>query len=56
MESVIRTALEDILAELGLPPVEFVVEHPADLMHGDYAVNVAMVLASTAGQSPRALA
>lgn len=31
-------------------------EHPADLAHGDYATNVALVFAKTAGISPRELA
>ena len=56
MKEVIRTAIEDTLVALGLPDADFAVEHPGDLSHGDYAVNVAMVLAKEAGQNPRQLA
>jgi len=43
MEDVIRTAIIDALKELGIDPVDFVVEHPNELSHGDYACNVALV-------------
>ena len=56
MNDVIRQAIADTISTLGLPSVDFAVEHPADLSHGDYASNVAMVLAKPAGKSPRALA
>lgn len=56
MKEVIKTAIEDAIEEMGLPSADFAVEHPADLSHGDYAANVAMVLAKTAGQNPRGLA
>ncbi len=56
MEAVIRQAISDVLAELGLEPVDFVVEHPGELSHGDYASNVALVTAKAAGKNPRELA
>jgi len=56
MESVLRTAIEDVLNELGLAPIDFAIEHPNEMEHGDYAANVAMVLAKKAGQNPRELA
>ena len=56
MEEVIKTAIADILKELGLPEATFAVEHPADTTHGDYACNVAMVLSKQVGKSPRELA
>ena len=43
MEATIRTAVEEVLKELGILGVDFVVEHPSDLAHGDYACNAAMV-------------
>lgn len=43
MQNEIRKALQIVLTELGIPDVDFVVEHPADMSHGDYATNVAMV-------------
>ena len=56
METIIKTALEAALAELDLIPVDFSLEHPADSSHGDYATNVAMILAKEAGANPRELA
>ena len=56
MEAVIRQAISDVLKSLNLPEVDFVVEHPKELSHGDYACNVAMVLAKQVGQAPRAVA
>lgn len=56
MQEVIRAAVEDVLNDLGLPEVDFAVEHPGDLSHGDYASNVAMAASKEAGQNPRQLA
>lgn len=56
MKSVIRHAIIDVLETLAIEPVEFAVEHPNELTHGDYACNVAMVLAKQLGTSPRELA
>lgn len=43
MEAQIREAIEAVLHELGIASVDFVVEHPKELAHGDYSSNVAMV-------------
>jgi arginyl-tRNA synthetase len=56
MEREIRQAIEEVLHELGLSPVSFVVEHPNDLSHGDYSTNVAMVCAKELEKNPRELA
>src|SRR3989344_3888907 len=56
MQGVIRTAIAETLESLGLPGATFAVEHPAEVSHGDYACNVAMVLAKQVGKSPRAVA
>ncbi|MEX2341212.1 MAG: arginine--tRNA ligase [Candidatus Paceibacterota bacterium] len=56
METVLRVAIEEVLTKLGLTAVDFAVEHPSDLTHGDYATNIAMVLAKEVGQNPRELA
>lgn len=56
MEAVIRQAISNALKNLNFPEVDFVVEHPKELAHGDYACNVAMVLAKQVGQAPRAVA
>lgn len=52
----IRDAINAALYELELPSVDFSVEHPADVTHGDYASNVALVLAKQVGQAPRQIA
>lgn len=56
MEIVIREAIETVLKNLGIEGVSFAVEHPADMAHGDYASNVAMVCAKQMGKSPREVA
>ena len=56
MQKEIASAIETALQELAIGPVDFTVEHPADLSHGDYASNVAMVAAKQEGRNPRELA
>ena len=56
MKEVISTAINETLTTLGLPSGTFVVEHPADITHGDYACNVALVLSKVVGKAPRAVA
>lgn len=56
MESSIRKAIDAACAEIGIADISFVVEHPADLAHGDYSTNVAMVCAKRVGKSPREIA
>lgn len=53
----IHEAIQKVLHEtLGIFSATFVVEHPADISHGDYATNVALVVAKEAGKSPRTVA
>lgn len=56
MEEAIRNATETALKEQGAEHTIFAVEWPADLSHGDYAVNAAMAAAKSLGKNPRALA
>ncbi len=56
MKEVITQAIADSLIQLGLPLVPFAVEHPADLSHGDYACNVAMILGKQVNKDPRVVA
>jgi len=56
MESEIRKAIKEVLANLEIEGVSFTVEHPADLSHGDYATNVAMVCAKQLEKNPREVA
>jgi arginyl-tRNA synthetase len=59
MEDRIRTAVAAKLAALGAggeQSVSFTVERPADMAHGDYAVNAALAAAKVLGRNPRELA
>ncbi len=56
MEEKIRSIVERTLEELGAPGVPFVVEWPADLLHGDYAVNAALSASKVLAMNPRAIA
>lgn len=56
MENVIKTAIDEVLSGLGIEDAAYAIEHPADFSHGDFACNVAMVAAKTAGVPPRQLA
>ena len=56
METAIREAIHTMLKKLGIEPVDFAVEHPADIAHGDYATNLAMALSKRLGKNPRELA
>lgn len=57
MQPVLHAAITDALTTLNIQTaVDFTIEHPADSGHGDYASNVALVVAKEAGQSPRAIA
>jgi arginyl-tRNA synthetase len=51
-------ALQEYVAQKGgdIFAVNFAVEWPGDMAHGDYAVNVAMAAAKTLGTNPRELA
>lgn len=52
----IKNLVNTAVLELGLAPVDFAVEHPGIMAHGDYATNVAMVLANQAKVNPKELA
>lgn len=52
----IKQTIQKALTKLSLPEVDFVIEHPTDLFHGDYSTNVAMVVAKGAKQNPKELA
>lgn len=56
MHEALRKAVEEALKRVAGIAVPFQIEHPEDLSHGDYAVNVALVAARQAGQSPKQLA
>ena len=44
MQEKIKKSIEDVLKNLGIEKVDFIVEHPEDMKNGDYSTNVAMVV------------
>ncbi len=56
IEAVLKEHIAKALTELGIGDTSIVLERPADLGHGDFATNVAMVAAKKAGKNPRTLA
>ncbi len=56
VQETIAQLVRDALQECGLEATAVVLEHPADLSHGDYSCNVALALAKAAGKNPHDLA
>lgn len=56
MKDVLTKALLSALKKCGVEAQTVVIEHPADLFHGDYATSAALQYAKQAGTAPRALA
>ncbi len=56
MKEKIETLLRDALTNLGITPDGIVLEHPAELAHGDYSTSAALAYAKAAQTNPRALA
>lgn len=52
----IKDAIRQAQGKLGLPEVDFVVEHPREEANGDYSTNVALILAKKVGKKPREVA
>ena len=55
-QDTIRAALTAAAARLGASGVDVALERPRDPTHGDIATNLALTLAKTLGQKPRAIA
>ncbi|MCW9054844.1 MAG: arginine--tRNA ligase [Candidatus Pacebacteria bacterium] len=56
IEEKLINLVRSALTELGIEAEDIKLEHPADLFHGDFSCNAAMVLAKEARKSPRELA
>lgn len=56
LRDTITQAIVEALKNLGLSDVQVVLERPADLSHGDYSTNIALVAAKKADKNPRQLA
>ncbi len=55
-DDAIREALGRVLDDMGVENADVRLERPKDPEHGDFATNVALVLASTLKRPPRAIA
>ncbi len=55
IQETILKLVQDALASLDLSG-EVILEHPSDLIHGDFSCNVAMALAKEIGKNPKELA
>ncbi len=56
MREVLVQSIEKVIGDLGFEKVSFSVSHPEDLSHGDYATNVALILAKNMDRNPIDLA
>jgi arginyl-tRNA synthetase len=56
MEDRIRSVVEKALSQMGAKDVSFAVEWPADMTHGDFAVNAALAASKQLGKLPREIA
>ncbi len=56
MEETLKTVLQQAAAKVAGRDVEIVLEHPAELAHGDLACTVALALAKEVGEAPRVVA
>ncbi len=56
MQAVLKKAIKETLQELGFPGVDFVLEHPADMTHGDWASNVGLIVRKQVKENPSTIA
>jgi len=56
MKEKLEQIIKNVLKNLGIQAENIVLEHPQELVHGDYSTNVALACAKIAGKNPRALA
>jgi arginyl-tRNA synthetase len=56
MQQKIKQYIEEILKELELPQVDFVIELPKDISNGDFSTNVALLISKQAGKNPKEIA
>ncbi len=56
MKEILEQHIRVALSNLGIQAEVVTLEHPAELVHGDYSTNVSLAYAKAAGMNPRALA
>jgi arginyl-tRNA synthetase len=52
IEDILRKNIEGALTKLAINSVPFKIEHPSEIVYGDYSTNVAMVCAKEQKQNP----
>ncbi|MEI6494720.1 MAG: arginine--tRNA ligase [bacterium] len=56
IKDILTDSIGQALGSLGITAPVITLEHPADLAHGDYSCNVAMMVSKQVGKSPKELA
>lgn len=56
MKEILVNKIEEVIKSLDIKDVDFNVEHPTDISHGEWTTNVAMVAGNKEGNNPRELA
>jgi arginyl-tRNA synthetase len=56
MKNKLEQIIKEALKNLGIETESVLLEHPAEIIHGDYSTNVALACAKSAGQNPKVLA
>ncbi|MBL7045650.1 MAG: arginine--tRNA ligase, partial [Parcubacteria group bacterium] len=52
----IKGVIKEALSKLDISVEDILLEHPADMAHGDYSTNVAMVVAKSEKKNPKDIA
>ncbi len=56
MYETISTLIKSACTALSFDAPDFTLSHPADIANGDYAVNVALIIAKQKGMNPQEVA
>ncbi len=56
IQAILKQAIAQACADLDLSVSDIILEHPADLSHGDYSTNIALASAKQLGRNPRVVA
>lgn len=53
MKEILKTKIEEAIKSLNIEDIDFSIEHPSDISHGEWTTNIAMVAANKMGKNPR---
>jgi len=56
MKEILKNKIEEVIKALNIEDVDFTIEHPADINHGEWTTNIAMVAANKKGINPKEMA